>query len=54
VPAISAAIVLFISGACAIRGAGASGLPGVRLPAQHRVPMASYWTTDLREEINRH
>jgi hypothetical protein len=27
-------------------------LPGARLPAQHRAPMASYQMTDLREEIN--
>jgi hypothetical protein len=29
-------------------------LPGVCPPAQHRTPMVSYQTTDLREEINRH
>jgi hypothetical protein len=28
-------------------------LPGARPPAQHRAPMASYHTLDLREEINR-
>jgi hypothetical protein len=30
------------------------GLPGARPPTQHRTPMASYQTTDLREEINHH
>jgi hypothetical protein len=30
------------------------GVPGARPLAQHRTPMASYRTTDLREEINRH
>jgi hypothetical protein len=30
-----------------------SVLPGARPPAQHHAPMASYQTTDLREEINR-
>jgi hypothetical protein len=29
-------------------------LPSVRPPAQHCASMASYMTTDLREEINRH
>jgi hypothetical protein len=29
-------------------------LPGARPPTQHRAPMASYQTTDLREEINHH
>jgi hypothetical protein len=29
-------------------------LPGVRLLVQHRASMASYETTDLREEINHH
>jgi hypothetical protein len=27
---------------------------GARAPMQHRAPMASYQTSDLREEINRH
>jgi hypothetical protein len=30
------------------------GLLGVRPPVQHHASMDSYWTTDLREEINRH
>jgi hypothetical protein len=29
------------------------GVPGVRPSAQHHAPMATYRTTDLREEINR-
>jgi hypothetical protein len=52
--AICAAVTPSISGAYVVRGAGAPGLPGARPPAHHhRAPMASYRTTDLREEINR-
>jgi hypothetical protein len=29
-------------------------LPGVRLSAWHRSPMASYETMNLKKEINRH
>jgi hypothetical protein len=53
VPAICAVVTLSVSSAYAIRGTGAPGVPGARPPAQHRAPMASYRTMDLREEINR-
>jgi hypothetical protein len=29
------------------------GVPGACPPAQHHAPMASYWTTDTRKEVNR-
>jgi hypothetical protein len=52
--AICVAVTPSVSGAYAVRGAGAPGLPGARPPAHHhRAPMASYRTTNLREEINR-
>jgi hypothetical protein len=54
VPAICAAVVLSVSGAYAVRGAGAPEAARCAPLVQHHAPMATYRTTYLREEINRH
>jgi hypothetical protein len=53
VPAIYAAVALFISSAYTIRGAGAPRVPGAHPLVQHHASMARYRMTDLRKEINR-